>query len=128
MIRTAPRKEIRFGSVLVSKGQADVEFSFEWDDPHDLAASVDDRLDDGMSDEEHEWVSGLVADYLAENHCEFRRHRVLSEDDFGRLMEAIDRVEEELLEGEKDFSNVFDGYVADLAESVKESRAEGTEP
>lgn len=128
LIHTAPRKEIRFGSVRISKGGAEVEFSFEWDEPHELAASVDDHLDEEMSDEEHEWASGIVADHLAENYCEFRRQRLISEEDFGQLMEAIDAVEDELLEGERSFSAAFDEFVKGLAESVKERRAEGNEP
>jgi len=128
LLRTAPRKEIRFGAVLISKGTAEVEFSFEWDEPHELAASVDDRLETGMSDEEHDWVSGLVADYLAASYCEFRRERVISEEDFGKLLEAVDKVEEELLEGEKGLSAAFDEYVASLAESVTERRNGGDEP
>jgi len=128
LIHTAPRKEIRFGSVHVSKGGAEVEFSFEWDEPHELAASVDDHLAEEMSDEEHDWVSGIVADHLAENYCEFRRHRLISEEDFGQLMEAIDAVEDELLEGERSLSAAFDEFVRGLAETVKERRQEGAEP
>jgi hypothetical protein len=50
LVRTAPRKEIRFGEVRVKrtdKGYSAIgTFSCEWDDTYDLAASLDIPEDD----------------------------------------------------------------------------------
>src|SRR5215467_10277843 len=60
-IRTAPKKEIRFGTVIVRSGGADVEFNYEWDDPEDLASSL--SVED-MSDEETYFAARKISDFL----------------------------------------------------------------
>jgi hypothetical protein len=47
-ISTAPRKEIRFGSVLIQKGQASGHFVTEWDSVEDLADNLKTEADKGF--------------------------------------------------------------------------------
>jgi len=127
-VRTAPAKEIRFGSVIVSKGHADVVFALQWDDPQDLATAIETKLNDEMTDEELDWAADAISDYLAENGDEFRRERILEAATFDMLMERVDEVEARLIEGNQEFEKDFDAFIADLAGTVKSRRSEVMAP
>lgn len=44
MIHTAPKKEVRYGTLTISKGRAIGHFRTEWDEPETLADTIDTKI------------------------------------------------------------------------------------
>jgi len=127
-IVSSPGRETRSGTVTVSKGAAFASFEMEWDEPFDLATSVEEQLEDDMSDDEHKWASGIIADHLAENGSEFRRQRYVTAASFEELLASVDKVEEDLIAANQLFDRDFAGFVTGLADDLKQRRVEGPTP
>lgn len=129
VVKTAPRKEIRCGEVIISKGKADGWFATEWDEPETLADTlhlIDDKGDwpaegwpETMSQEEinrsslrgfceslpaslHLWTIGLDWNFTVRARS------------FPRLMEKIDKVENQLLQADQEeWASVQAVYITD---------------
>jgi hypothetical protein len=121
-VYTAPRKEIRYGSVLFTRGRAEVDFSFEWDEPYELADFVNEHLDRPLTDEEHEKVSEQIASWLSEHQDSFRESTELTADTFEELLALIDAVEERLLTAEKELSAEIKEFEKSLADWIRDLR------
>lgn len=93
LVLTGPRKEIRYGSVLVSKGKAEGYFVDEWDDLHGLADTLGTKVDEAFAEtipfSSHSHEPGMDRDFS----CKARK--------FDKLMERIDS-EEVALMGESE--------------------------
>lgn len=95
VLRTAPRKEIRYGDVeFLDNGKVLVNFRTEWDEPYDLANTLCPAGDDEAEVER-------IAEYLKGRDCDpfdtdlgTRIVRELDKFD----LEEIDKVENDLLE------------------------------
>ena len=105
-INTAPRKEIRAGTVQLSAQDghvfADVEFHTEWDEPCDLAGSLAHML--GIKD-----FSANAPSALCDRLCvqelgahEFDRLDLGESPTLAEVLARIDAVEERLLANDKD--------------------------
>jgi len=110
VVTTAPRKEIRFGQVVVERGRAHADFVAVWDSPADLAP-------DDASDEDVQ----CVAEWFEEYHDGDPESPVgahVEEDveaaTFDELMVKIDACEDRLLEEEKERSKSFDEFLAEF--------------
>lgn len=114
-VYTAPRKEIRYGSVTVSKGKAVVEFNAVWDSPQSL-------LPDGL------WENDLAVDAVHDwfcNHEGFldgdpespvgaRVMRTVEAKSFPELLQAVDACEADLLQEEQEAGKELDSFIKGL--------------
>jgi hypothetical protein len=112
-IRTAPRKEIRYGVVEIGEGSASVRFKAGWDSIADLVPEgvpeerfeeVRDAiwewfLGDGMMDEDGDPLGALVEEEVTAGT-------------FVELMVKIDDLEDRLLREERERSKALDEYLA----------------
>lgn len=89
-INTGPRKEIRYGSVTISKGEASGYFCTEWDDPESLADTLGTVCDEGF----REMIPYSVHNMEPGMDWEFG----VKARSFAKLMERIDAEENNLLE------------------------------
>lgn len=117
-VHTAPRKEIRYGRVTVSRDKAAVEFRCVWDDPRSL---LPDELstDDLATDAAHDWFvnEGLgFFDGDAESPVGACVQKTVEATSFDALLQAIDDCEAELLQQEQDNGKKFDQFVSLLKE------------
>lgn len=114
---TAPRKEIRFGTVFVTKGCAMVEFSAVWDDPRSLLPD-ELSMEDLATDAVHDWFCGFLG-YLdgdPESPIGAQVVKMVEANDFEVPMNGIDACEEELIEQEKANGKMMDGFIDSLKE------------
>ena len=124
VIRTAPGKEIRFGSVEIYSGGADVCFYLEWDDPCELARMTSERLGlEDLSEAERDYLCDSIATWCSEATWSITRS--VSAQTFEELMERIDEVESDLIELEQQQEGAFTEYLDSLGASIKAER--GTE-
>lgn len=90
VISTGPRKEIRYGSVLISKGQASGYFCTEWDSIESLADTLETDADEAFYEmipmSIHNMEPGMDWDFSVKARS------------FAKLMERIDKEEDNLLE------------------------------
>lgn len=111
-INTSPRKEIRFGTVVVSKGEAEVDFYVEWDRP-------DGALEAEFFEEHNDDGEPIPASII----------RKVKAKTFDRLMRGIDQAENDLLTLERERSNAYEEWVAGLeAERAAEWAKERARP
>jgi hypothetical protein len=89
-VNTAPRKEIRYGSVTIYKGGAAGHFCCEWDSVEDLADTLGTTADDGF----HEMIPCSV--HLMEPGMDWD-FKVKART-FASLMRKIDNEEDSLLQ------------------------------
>jgi hypothetical protein len=87
-----PKKEIRYGAVTISKGQATGYFVTEWDDIEDLAEALGTPCDEAFRE-----TIPLQLN-LEPGH---ERHFVIKARKFQRLIERIDNEEAALLEHDR---------------------------
>lgn len=118
-VRTAPKKEIRFGQVVVFEGGADVVFDFEWDEPYEQLWRIEETTGE-LTEAQSEDLSGRIASWMSE--MDWNIHREIEATTFEELMEKIDMTEEDLMELEDNQSKAFDEYLKHLATSVKEEQ------
>jgi hypothetical protein len=116
-IRTSPNKETRFGSVVVRNGGADVSFTYEWDEPYDLASGLD--VDD-LTEGEIEYAADQISEF--ERGMEWGVSRAVEASSVGDLLKQIDSVEKELIELESACSAEFGSFIKDLEKEIKENR------
>ncbi len=90
VIRTAPRKEIHFGTVTVSRGAANGVFTTEWDDVEGLAETLGAKCDDAF----RSWLPYTVENMAPGVALDFN----LKARKFGLLMRRIDDENSSLLE------------------------------
>jgi hypothetical protein len=96
-IHTAPRKEIRYGSVEVGEKIAFIQFRTEWDELHDLADTL------GIAPADHEAMESLEMILPSNGNGEFG---VLEEaslegiTSLEELLTRVDGVEKDLLEAD----------------------------
>lgn len=120
-ISTGPRKEIRYGSVEISKGQASGHFCTEWDDVESLADTLgltDDNGDWKLPEEEQEELLSKYGreklnadqDMCFRESIPFSMHTyepgmdrdfTVKARSFAKLMERIDAEEDQLLQDDK---------------------------
>ena len=111
VLRTAPRKEIRYGKVeFLSGGSVLVDFRSEWDEPYDLANTLCPAGDD-------EAEVARIAEYLRSRDCDpfdidLGAHIVRKLDRFD--LEEIDKVEEDLLAEDERIWKQLKGDVEEL--------------
>jgi hypothetical protein len=118
-VNTAPKKEIRFGSVDITKGTANVHFSFEWDEDYEHLYRVEEIAPD-LSPKEERDARESISMFLCE--LENYQDREIKADTFAELMAAIDKVESDLLESEQSQSDSFEEMIKGLGEWIKENR------
>lgn len=114
---TAPRKEIRFGTVTVETGRATVELKTGWD-------STVDHVPEEVPEEYREEVSAAIERWFCERHGYMDEDMPtgamatdeFEADSFDRLMERIDALEEVLMQKESEASDEFDEFLAELME------------
>lgn len=92
-VYTAPRKEIRFGTVVVTGHSATVDFYTVWDQPHELC-SCPEQIDAAWG-----WFSEGFDDG---SPIGARVTRCVSAHSFKGLLRAIDRLEAELLKADEE--------------------------
>lgn len=131
-IQTAPRKEIRFGTVDIYEGGASVKFHTHWDSPWDL-------LPDCLPDDEEvqEDFKNLIEDYLQDSYgyCEGDVNDPIGaeiSDDikagtFEELMGKIDELESELLDLESQHSTEFHQFLDVFTKQFKKDNQQKTE-
>lgn len=117
IIRTHPRKEIRFGSVEVYKGGADVCFYFEWDDPRSIQKVLSDL---SLSQGERDFATDRIAAFYSE--MTWQISRVIAAGSFVELMEQIDQVESDLMELEIHQSKALDSELEQIAKTIRAGR------
>lgn len=88
-INTGPRKEIRFGSVTISKGHAEGYFCTEWDGVEELADTLGTEPDDAF----REMIPFTWRNMEPGHEWDFK----VKARSFQRLMERIDKEEHNLL-------------------------------
>lgn len=113
IVYTAPRKEIRFGTVTVDKGKAYVDFRAVWDEPRCLlpeSLSMDDLAVDRLTD----WFINRDGFEDEDSPVGARVERVVEAESFPQLMAAIDKCEDELLELEKKNGKELDEFLRSL--------------
>jgi hypothetical protein len=120
IIRTAPQKEIRYGSVHISKGTANVSFCVVWDSPYDLVPAncpnkfrrkivrkMETFFTEGDGYHEDRPIGAIV-------------NETITAITFQELMEKIDECESTLIEQEETNSKLFNAWVNDnIAEISK---------
>jgi len=122
VIRTAPRKEIRHGTVEIYPRDgrifADVLFGCEWDEPHELAGTL---LYENKLEETDENLATVRA-YLED--CGIRGTTREGTIDFGEtptlaeVLEKIDAVEAALLKGDTAEWEATVAYVGEMFEAA----------
>jgi len=109
VIYTAPRKEIRFGTVVVTKSKAEVDFKAVWDSPNDLA---DDESQVQPISEWFEEYDGDPDDPIGAHVT-----RTIEAGDLETILRKVDECEADLLAEEKDRSEAFDEFKKSLGKS-----------
>jgi len=103
IIYTAPRKEIRYGKVLIQKGEASGYFYTLWDEPYEIAQTLD------LTDENGEYKEGVEEvfedfdglfpyTYYGEDPGSEIEFTIDGTETFEEMMTAVDQKENELLE------------------------------
>lgn len=117
-VYTAPKKEIRFGTVTVSKGRATVDFRTVWDSPR---CHVPEHVEAG---EAADAAADIIHDYFCdyegydegdpESPIGARVTRTLQKrprESFRAFMGRIDKCEDELLKVESEHSLAFERWL-----------------
>lgn len=128
-VHTAPRKEIRYGTVEVWKGHATVRFGSIWDEPScHVPESVPESRFEKAREAIWEWFSGDYGFWdgdpespigaLVETGWDPIRAR-----SFDALMRKIDAMEADLLNQESEHSKAFDEFLKELAKELGRKRS-----
>ena len=112
-VHTAPRKEIRFGDVVISEGKAEVNFRAIWDSP---SALVPDACPEFLRDEMEELITSYFSEkdgyyYDYEDPIGASVVQSLSAVSFDKLMGEIDDLENKLVSEEGENSELFDVWL-----------------
>ena len=112
-VYTAPRKEIRFGTVTVSKGKAHVDFRAVWDSPHDQSPTGEQENVDAI----HEYFCGGLGydEGDPESPLGARVTKLVRARSFTKLMERIDACETQLLTEEKLAHEAFTEFLKGIS-------------
>lgn len=114
-VHTAPRKEIRYGTVEVREGEAFVSFRAIWDAPN---CHVPEHVPEDQIDEASETIASWFDDNEGyedgdtESPVAAQVIRKVKADSFPKLMRKIDECEEQLLREEQEASEHFAEYIA----------------
>lgn len=122
-IHTAPKKEIRFGTVTFTGQTAEVLFSFDWDEPYEQIWRVEEITGE-LNEQEEASVREQIEMFFSE--LDWSVSDDVSGSTFAELMERIDEVESNLLEQEDTQSKELDALLKSLAEWVMEERDQPT--
>lgn len=120
-VRTAPKREIRYGLVKIYHGCMEYQFHTEWDDTEAL---VSEDLEE-LTDAQQTYLLDRVSDWLSmHKYLLAVDHEVMSEDnigaaasgkvvgdDFEAALKRVDQGEEDLLERDKYASDQFDDVI-----------------
>jgi hypothetical protein len=118
VIHSAPRREIRFGQVELSKGKAKVEFSAVWDTSFDLVPdNCPKRLRKNLIEEIEFYFEDNF--YDDQNPLGALVSTVVESDSFDDLMFKIDGLEDKLIEDEKENSKKFHEWLNDIIPYLK---------
>lgn len=113
LVRTAPRKEIRYGSVFIHKGRADVDFYCVWDESNDLVP--ESITDDAARDDAAESIGRWFEDHdESGDNVPCRVIETVRARTFERLMLKVDQCETRLLKEEEEQSQRFHEFLATL--------------
>jgi hypothetical protein len=93
VVGTGPRKEIRYGSVLIEKGEASGWFATEWDEVHELADTLGTECDDAFCEMIPHTMELMEPGVAWDFRVRARK--------FPNLMRRIDNEENELLQHDK---------------------------
>ena len=118
-VRTAPKKEIRFGSVWIERNEMSYAFRSEWDDSCDLVP--DSNLNDAQRVELEgsisEWCQvlkdGYELDFFIEDNVGAYTRGVVQCEDFKSALEQVDAAEDHLIEMEAENSEALSEYILD---------------
>lgn len=125
LVKTAPKKEIRFGKVQIEQGHALVTFHFEWDEPYEQVYRVEELVKPDMDEGERQKAIGLIQDfYVGMTWYVYRDVRPKS---FIGLMKGIDAVESDLLALEDRQSKAHENNIKFIAEYIRNKRKEQNE-
>lgn len=119
-VSTAPRKEIRYGSVRISKGEAIVEFVSLWDEPY--CHIPEDFPQDKKS---QEMAEQMIVDWFTEKYgfldwdydspIGASVQDIVNADNFEDLMTIINNLESNLLMMESEHSEQFNVFLKGLS-------------
>ena len=124
-ILTAPRKEIRYGTVCIEKGKSSVHFYTLWDEPYC-------HVPDDCPDRIRPFIEFLLEEYFSYDYnglgysddspigAEIRTE--VEATTFSELMEKIDAVENELIQDEERNSQEFHKWITETVEYWKTHR------
>lgn len=104
IVHTSPRKEIRSGYVIISKGGAEGRFTAEWDEPHTLLETL------GIGEDQEDILRECLPFSSATMEPGLDQNFSVKAKKFEDLMRKVDRQESELL-----------GRDEKVWESIKES-------
>lgn len=113
-IHTAPNKEIRYGTVVISKGAAYYHFYTEWDEPHEQTPDeiyADDSLRQAFEEWLTDWFMALNG-FMDNSPIGASVEGNAAADSFAELMSKIDAQEDALIDQEQSNSTDLDGEVA----------------
>lgn len=124
IIHTAPRKEIRYGTVVISQGKANVEFYAVWDSPIDLIPeNCPKKWKKKMKEEIETYFTFGYGFYDGgENPIGASVQNEVTASTFEELLQKIDTHEEELLELERESSKEFHAYCESILKNGGEER------
>lgn len=125
IIHTAPRKEIRYGTVTIAEKSAHVDFFFEWDEPCAQLWRIEEIATD-LTDAECKMASDQIAMWFAE--MTWGAEEEVIGETFEELLAAIDQVQSDLLSNEDAQSKAFEVFIKTLGEEVKNRRDPNYKP
>jgi len=121
MIRTAARKESRYGSVKITRARAEVAFYFQWDDPVDLTNELFTSLHMVPTLGELNYGIDRISLWCLEATWQITRR--VEAQTFDELLEKIDQVESDLMELERRQSSAFTKFLGEIVATIKDNRS-----
>lgn len=116
-ITTAPKKEIRYGTVVISKGQADVEFYAMWDEAHcHVPESLTGSKYDEATNQIHEWFANNHGFFGGDGESPIGAEigTTVKSRKFANLMNKVSALEIDMREAEAAHSESFERFVSQL--------------
>lgn len=123
-IRTAPRKEIQYGAVTISKGSAEYEFHTIWDSPNG-------QVPEDIDEKDYDRAVDIITDYFAngngyqdwdpESPIGAQVSGTVKARSFNRLMSKIDDANDELLGQDNEASEAFDEMLKSLPQYIHDN-------
>lgn len=116
-VYTAPRKEIRYGTVVIEKNKARVTFQAGWDDPlYQVPSEIPEDKHEQAAEAITEWHRDRYGFIDSETPAGAVVEGVVVDGDFKSFMQSIDDYEHMLQERESDESDAFDEFLLGLIE------------